>query len=49
MWLYTGVNNAMRLEHGDGLNLDGAALAFVLGKLSSDPTSHNFINPPASR
>jgi hypothetical protein len=47
-WLYTGVNDAMQLECGDGCNLEDATLAFMLGKLSPDLTSHAFVTPPAS-
>jgi hypothetical protein len=47
-WLYTGVNDTTRLEHGDGSNLDDTTLAFMLGKLSPDPTSCDFITPLAS-
>jgi hypothetical protein len=47
-WLYNGVNDVTRLEHSDGSVLDEKALALVMGKLSSDPSSHDFITPPAS-
>jgi hypothetical protein len=46
-WPYTVVNDGMRLEHGDGLNLDDTMLVFILRKLSPDSTSHNFVTPPA--
>jgi hypothetical protein len=32
----------------DGSVLGEEALALVMGKLSPDPSSHNFITPPAS-
>jgi hypothetical protein len=48
MWLYTGVKYATWLECGDGSNLDDGALTFMLGKLSPDSTSHDFVTPPAS-
>jgi hypothetical protein len=47
-WLYTRVNDVMWLERGDGSMLGEVALAFVMGKLSPDPSSHDFITPPAS-
>jgi hypothetical protein len=42
------LNDATWLELSDRSNLDGMALAFVLGKLSPDLTSHDFITLPAS-
>jgi hypothetical protein len=47
-WLYTRVNDLTRLERGDGSALSEEALALVIGKLSLDPSSHNFITPPTS-
>jgi hypothetical protein len=42
------VNDITQLEHGDGSVLGDEALALVMGKLSPDPSSHDFITPPAS-
>jgi hypothetical protein len=47
-WLYTGVNDVTRLERGNGSVLGKEALALVMGKPSPDPSSHNFVTPPAS-
>jgi hypothetical protein len=47
-WLYTGVNDVMRLEHGDRSTLGEEALALVMGKLSPDLSFHDFVTPPAS-
>jgi hypothetical protein len=47
-WLYTGVNDVTWLERGDGSALGEEALALVMGKLSPDPSSHDFITPSAS-
>jgi hypothetical protein len=44
-WLYTGVNEALVLVMG---KLSEEALVLVMGKLSPDPSSHDFITPPAS-
>jgi hypothetical protein len=46
--LYTGVNDAKRVQRGDGSSLGEEALSLVIGKLSPVPSSHNFITPPAS-
>jgi hypothetical protein len=46
--LYTGVNDVMWLEHGDGSVLGEEALALVMGKLSPNLSSHGFITPTAS-
>jgi hypothetical protein len=46
-WLYTGVNNIMRPERGDGSALSEEALALMMG--SPDPSSHDFITPPPWR
>jgi hypothetical protein len=42
------VNNVTWLERGDGFVLGEEALALVMGKLSPDLFSHDFITPPAS-
>jgi hypothetical protein len=47
-WLYTGVNDVTRLERGDGSALSEEALALMMEKLSPDPSSHDFVTPPAS-
>jgi hypothetical protein len=47
-WLYTRVNDVMRLECSDTSVLGEEALTLVMGKLSADPSSHNFITPPTS-
>jgi hypothetical protein len=47
-WLYTGVNDVTWLECGDGSSLGEEELALVMGKLSPDPSSHDFITRPAS-
>jgi hypothetical protein len=47
-WIYTGVNDVTRLECGDGSVLGEEALALVMGKLSPDPSSHDFVTPPVS-
>jgi hypothetical protein len=41
------VNDATRLERGVRLNLSDGVLASMLGKLSLDPTSHDFVTPLA--
>jgi hypothetical protein len=38
----------MRLERDNGSVLGEEASALVMGKLSPDPSSHDFITPPAS-
>jgi hypothetical protein len=48
VWLYTGVNDITRLERDNGSTLGKEALALVMGKLSPDPSSHDFVTPPAS-
>jgi hypothetical protein len=45
-WLYTGENDAMWLEHSCGSNLDLGMLEAMLSKLSTTPSSSDFINPP---
>jgi hypothetical protein len=47
-WLYTGVNDVMRLERGDGSALSEEVLVLVMGKPSPDPSSHDFVTPSAS-
>jgi hypothetical protein len=47
-WLYTRVNDVMRLERGDGSALSEEAPTLMTGKLSPDPSSHNFVTPPVS-
>jgi hypothetical protein len=47
-WLYTWVNDVTRLEPGDGSALSEEALVLVMGKLSPDPSSHDFITPLTS-
>jgi hypothetical protein len=47
-WLYTGVNDVTQLECGGGYVLSEEALALMMGKLSPDPSSHDFVTPPAS-
>jgi hypothetical protein len=42
------VNDVTRLECGDGSVLGEEALALVVGKLSPDPSSHDFVTPPVS-
>jgi hypothetical protein len=44
-WLYTGVNDVTRLERSDGSVQSEEALALMMGKLSPNPSSHNFITP----
>jgi hypothetical protein len=48
VWLYTEVNDTTRLERGDMSTLDDAVLAFMLGRLNPDLTSHDFLTPPVS-
>jgi hypothetical protein len=38
----------MRLERDNGSVLGEEASVLVMGKLSPDPSSHDFITPPAS-
>jgi hypothetical protein len=46
--LYTGVNDIMRLERGDESVISEEALVLVMGKLSPDLSSHDFITPLTS-
>jgi hypothetical protein len=48
VWFYTRVNNVTWLERGDGSVLGKEVLALVMGKLSPDPSSHDFVTHPAS-
>jgi hypothetical protein len=45
-WLYIGENVTTRLERGRGIELDPKVLDAMLSKLSSDPISADFVNPP---
>jgi hypothetical protein len=45
-WMYTGENDATQLEHGSGLDSDLTVRTGMLSKLSIDPSSNDFINPP---
>jgi hypothetical protein len=45
-WLYTGENDTIRLEHSHRTELDSKMLEAMLTKMSTDPHSDNFINPP---
>jgi hypothetical protein len=47
MCLYTGENDATRLEHGPGTDLEPGVLDTMLSKLSTDPSCIGFITPPA--
>jgi hypothetical protein len=47
-WLYTRVNDVTWLECGDGPTVGEEALALMMGKLSPDLSSHDFVTPPAS-
>jgi hypothetical protein len=48
VWLYIGVNNITRPERGDESALSEEALVLVMGKLSPDPSSHDFATPLVS-
>jgi hypothetical protein len=46
-WQYTGEgHDATWLEHGQGSNLASNVQRTLLGKLSPDPSSADFITPP---
>jgi hypothetical protein len=45
--MYTGENDAMRLERGRGSDLDLTMLTGMLSKLSIDLSSNDFVSPPA--
>jgi hypothetical protein len=47
-WLYTGVNDTTLLECSHELDLDPKVLDTMLGKLSPDPISLDFIIPPVA-
>jgi hypothetical protein len=47
-WMYTGVNDIMRLERGPGSSLDGELLAACLKALTTDQFSAELATPPAS-
>jgi hypothetical protein len=47
-WMYTGVNDIMRLERGPGSSLDGELLAACLKALTTDQFSAKLAAPPAS-
>jgi hypothetical protein len=47
-WMYTGVNDIMRLERGPGSSLDGELLATCLKALTTDQFSAELAAPPAS-
>jgi hypothetical protein len=47
-WMYTGVNDIMRLERGPGSSLDGDLLAACLKALTTDQFSTELAAPPAS-
>jgi hypothetical protein len=47
-WMYTGVNDIMRLERGLGSSLDGELLAACLKALTTDQFSAELATPPAS-
>jgi hypothetical protein len=47
-WLYTGVNDTTRLERGHRSDLDPKVLDTMMGKLSPDPISPDFIIPPTA-
>jgi hypothetical protein len=47
-WMYTGVNDIMRLERGPGSSLNGELLAACLKALTKDQFSGELVMPPAS-
>jgi hypothetical protein len=47
-WMYTGVNDIMRLERGTGSSLDSKLLATCLKALTTDQFSAELVAPPAS-
>jgi hypothetical protein len=47
-WMYTGVNDIMRLERGSGSSQDGELLAACLKALTTDQFSTELAMPPAS-
>jgi hypothetical protein len=44
-WQYTGEGDTMRLERDHGLGLSSDVLSALLGKLTPDPSSTDFITP----
>jgi hypothetical protein len=44
-WMYTGLNDTTRLEHGDRSDLEPDMLATTLSKMSTNLTSLDFIMP----
>jgi hypothetical protein len=47
-WMYTGVNDIMRLERGPGSSLDGELLAACLKALTTDQFLAELVTSPAS-
>jgi hypothetical protein len=47
-WLYIRESDTTRLEHGHGSDLSSEVLGTLLGKLSLDPSSVDFITPPTA-
>jgi hypothetical protein len=47
-WMYTGMNDIMRLERGPGSSLNGELLAACLKALTTDQFSAELATPPAS-
>jgi hypothetical protein len=47
-WMYTGEGDTTRLEHCHDLDLDPNVLVALLGRLSPDPSSVDFITPPVT-
>jgi hypothetical protein len=48
-WQFIGEGNTTRLEHDHGSDLAPGVLRTLLGKLSLDPSSTNFVTPPSVR
>jgi hypothetical protein len=47
-WMYTGEGDATQLELGHDFGLDSNMLGTLLARLSLDPSSINFVTPPAA-
>jgi hypothetical protein len=47
-WMYTGEGDTMRLECGRDSGLDLVVLGALLARLSPDPSSVDFVTPPAA-
>jgi hypothetical protein len=47
-WMYTRVNDIIRLERGPGSSLNGELLATCLKVLTTDQFSAELVTPPAS-